>query len=202
MSLSFAKSRILLSRMGAGVALLFYFLSSSRWDVTDPVIADILFSAGLIFVAIGSMGRMWSSIYIAGYKDSKLITYGPYSIVRHPLYLFSFIGLLGVGMTTETFTFPIIFLIFFALGYPTVMRAEENKLRKIFGKEYDEYANSVPAFIPNFSTFKEPKEYLMNPTIYRRHIFSALWFIWIVALFELIEGLKETGIVGNLWLLY
>ena len=39
----------------------------------------------------------------------------------------------------------------------------------------------------------------MNPVVYRRHMFSALWFVWIVGLLELAEGLKELGWMPAFW---
>ena len=202
MAIHFEKSRILLSRIAAGAVLVLYALSGSRWDVEAPIVAYLLFTVGLFLVAIGSLGRMWCSLYIAGYKNNRLVTEGPYSMTRNPLYFFSFLGLLGVGMATETFTFPILFLLFFAAGYPRVIRNEERKLRKLFGEQYEEYIRRVPAFFPRISLLHEPEHYTVNPRIFRKHIFSALWFIWIVGILELIEGLKDLGILGNLWLLY
>jgi hypothetical protein len=31
---------------------------------------------------------------------------------------------------------------------------------------------------------------------------SAVWFIWIVGIFELMNGLKATGILPTFWILY
>ncbi len=48
-----------------------------------------------IFVAIA--GRAWVLLYIGGRKNSELVTYGPYSITRNPLYVFSLTGITGVA---------------------------------------------------------------------------------------------------------
>jgi hypothetical protein len=60
----------------------------------------------------------------------------------------------------------------------------------------------VPAFFPRFSNFYEPDNYNVKPSVYRRHIFSALWFIWLVGIIEVIEGMKELGFLKALWSLY
>jgi protein-S-isoprenylcysteine O-methyltransferase Ste14 len=202
MTLSFAKSRILLSRVAAVVILILYLFSESRWETHAPLFSYLLFLSGLILVGIGSLGRMWCSLYIAGYKDNTLITQGPYSMTRNPLYFFSFLGLLGIGLATETLTFPLIFLLFFALGYPRVIATEERKLRKLFGEAYEEYARRVPAFFPKISLLQEPESYSVRPKVYRKHMLSALWFIWIVGILELIEGLRELGSLPTYWMLY
>lgn len=42
----------------------------------------------------------------------------------------------------------------------------------------------------------------MKPAAYRRHMFSALWFVWIVGLVEFAEGLKEIGWLKPLWSIF
>ena len=41
---------------------------------------------GFILVVFGSFGRIWASLYIEGNKTKNLITAGPFSMVRNPLY--------------------------------------------------------------------------------------------------------------------
>ena len=202
MKTRYEKLRIPLSRLVSAVAIFFLIFSSSRWDNHNPMATTGLFALGMFLVAIGALGRMWCSVYIAGYKDRTLITQGPYSICRNPLYFFSMFGALGVGFCTETFMFPLILLLGMILYYPLVVRKEERRLRKSFGHDFDDYAKRVPAFFPNFSLLSEPDTYTMKPLAYRRHMFSALWFVWIVGLLELAEGLKEIGWLHTFWSFY
>ena len=202
MKFKIEKLRIPLSRISAGLLLYFLFTTKSYWETKNETISFFLFFWGVILVAVASLGRMWCSLYIAGYKDSKLITKGPYSLCRNPLYFFSLIGAVGVGFATETITFPLIFLILFSIYYPFVIKSEESRLKNSFGDIFEEYKRNVPSFFPRFSSFDEPTQYTVNPLVYRRHIFSALWFIWIVGILEVIEGLREIGFLGHLWILY
>jgi hypothetical protein len=41
---------------------------------------------------------------------------------------------------------------------------------------------------------------VVNPKVFRQHIFNALWFVWIVGILELIEGIKEISDFGA-WLI-
>lgn len=196
------KYRFILSRIAALVVLFFLFTTQSLWETKSEVLTFSLFFIGVILVGIASLGRMWCSLYIAGYKDDTLVTEGPYSICRNPLYLFSMIGLLGIGCATETLTFPIIFILLFAIYYPFVIKSEEKRLKQLFGDSFGQYTKRVPAFFPRFSSFSEPKNYLVKPSVYRKHIFSALWFVWLVGVLELIEGLREIGLLSALWSIY
>ncbi len=202
MKTRYEELRIPISRLASAVAVFFLIFSSSHWENHNPMATTGLFVLGMFLVAIGSLGRMWCSVYIAGYKDQTLITQGPYSICRNPLYFFSTFGALGIGFCSETFTFPLALLIGMILYYPLVVRKEENRLRETFGREFDEYAKRVPAYFPNFSLLSEPETYTMKPLAYRRHMFSALWFVWIVGLLELAEGLKEVGWLPTFWAFY
>lgn len=40
----------------------------------------------------------WSILYIGGRKNQMIMQDGPYSMCRHPLYLFSTIGVFGFGL--------------------------------------------------------------------------------------------------------
>ncbi len=199
MKTRYEKLRLPISRLASSAAVLLLLLSTNRWETGGEGGATGLFTLGMFLVAIGSLGRMWCSLYIAGYKDRSLITQGPYSMTRNPLYFFSVFGALGVGFCTETFTFPSLLLAVMVLYYPLVVRKEERRLRELFGIDFDNYARRVPAFFPNLALFSEPDTYVVKPVVYRRHMFSALWFVWIVGLLELAEGLKEMGWIPTLW---
>ncbi|PLX82381.1 MAG: isoprenylcysteine carboxylmethyltransferase family protein [Desulfuromonas sp.] len=140
------KHRMFLSRAVVAVALFFLCTTQSKWDIKNETITFVLFFIGLFFVGIGSLGRMWCSLYIASYKNKKLVTKGPYSLCRNPLYLFSAIGLIGIGCTTETFTFPAALILLFALYYPVVISGEERRLKKIFGADFEEYTKKCRLF--------------------------------------------------------
>ena len=187
--------RIILSRVAAVIALFFLVSTQSYWEERSIALTSFLFFIGIVLVAVASLGRMWCSLYIAGYKDNRLVKEGPYSLCRNPLYFFSMIGVVGIGCATETFTFPIFFIVLFSLYYPFVIKSEERRLKKLFGVEFEEYAKRVPPFFPRFSTFLEPAKY-------RYHIYSAIWFIWFVGILEVIRGLKAIGLFASLWSLY
>ena len=195
----YEKLRLPVSRLASAVAVFFLLLSTNHWEPGGEGIATGLFTLGMFLVAIGSLGRMWCSLYIAGYKDQVLITQGPYSVTRNPLYFFSTFGALGVGFCTETLTFPLLLLAVMILYYPLVVRKDERRLRARFGGAFDDYARRVPAFFPSFALFSEPDTYVVKPVVYRRHMFSALWFVWIVGLLELAEGLKGMGWMPAFW---
>ncbi|MBU0730594.1 MAG: isoprenylcysteine carboxylmethyltransferase family protein [Proteobacteria bacterium] len=185
------KARLPVS-IGFTALLVFMVLfSTSIWETTHPVVEISLFVSACFLVGIASLGRLWCSLYIAGYKLDTLVIHGPYSMCRNPLYFFSFLGGIGCGLATETLFIPLIIISFFTLYYPLVIKSEEIELRKIHKQALDDYLNKTPAFFPKISLLLEPSQYLVNPKVFRKHIFDALWFIWLVGILEVIEGIHE-----------
>lgn len=155
-----------------------------------------------MLAGIASLGRLWCSLYISGHKNNTLVTVGPYSMCRNPLYFFSLVGAVGVGLATETLSVPLIAVVFFSLYYPVVIRSEEARLARLHGEKFESYVRTTPSFFPRLSNLKEPEEYHVKPVIFRNNLFHALWFIWIIGILELIESLHEAGILPMYFMIY
>jgi protein-S-isoprenylcysteine O-methyltransferase Ste14 len=97
--------------------------------------------------AVQTLGKQWT--YQARVlKDHDLITQGPYSIVRNPIYLGMFGMILSTGLVFSRWWLALIAIVFFLVGNHIRIRAEEKLLRESFGEKFDTYAARVPAFIP------------------------------------------------------
>jgi protein-S-isoprenylcysteine O-methyltransferase Ste14 len=188
----FARFRIGISRFIVLVMLGLIAVTESHWLNAAPLIAYLLSALGLVLVGIGSIGRMWSNLYIVGYKNAALLRVGPYSITRNPLYFFSAIGGIGVGLTTGTLGFAALVAAAFAIAYPSVIRSEEKRLQGIYGTAWDEYVRCVPRFFPRLSLLDEPDTYTAYPRLFRRHLLDALWFPWAAALVLMIGQMHQS----------
>jgi len=197
----FARRRILVSRLIIWPLAVVLLVTTSAWE-QRPLIHGLIFLAGCVLAGVATIGRLWCSLYISGHKTKKLVTVGPYSMTRNPLYFFSAIGAIGIGFATETFTVPIALLLLFAMTYPYVIRAEENKLRDKYGEAFDAYVASTPRFFPRLSGCFEPEGYEVNPRKFRSALFDALAFMWLIGVLELGEALREAGIIPSLLTLY
>lgn len=89
-----------------------------------------------------------------GQVADQLNTSGIYGIVRNPLYLGNFFMWLGLALMTTEVWFIISFILFYWIYYERIVFAEEQFLERKFGAQYTNWATEVPAFIPNFSLFK------------------------------------------------
>jgi len=182
--------RILVSRIFALAIGALLLVTTSHWN--DCVwMRRGLFLVAVLLVGVGALGRMWCSSYIAGRKNAELVTGGPYSVCRNPLYFFSLLGAVGLGFATGTFTIPALIALGFALKYPGTIRGEEEYLAKRHGEPFAKYTREVPRFWPRWSLLQEPEKYEMNPRTFRKHLGSVVWFIWALGLLPLLlEGVR------------
>lgn len=192
----FASRRILVSRIFVLAFFLVVLATESMHEAN--LLSTALFLAGLLLVGLATVGRLWCSLYISGYKASQLITAGPYSVSRNPLYFFSLLGFAGIGFATETFTLGVVLIAATLLAYPAVMRSEEELLRAKFGAAFDDYCARTPRLFPDFSKFVEPETYTVSPRIFRRSMGEVVWFVWFVGIVEVVEALHEYHFVKPL----
>jgi protein-S-isoprenylcysteine O-methyltransferase Ste14 len=182
---------------GLGILALLV-LGSSYWSGA-PLVDQTLFVTGLLLTILGFCGRLWCLSYIAGRKKKVLVTEGPYSLCRHPLYFFSLVGGIGLGLCTETLSAPILFVLAFTVYYPHVIRTEDNFLRANF-PDYEDYRKRVPLFFPSWSNFAEG-QVMIHSSDLRKEIFGTGCFLSCIGAFELIETLHRIEVLPTYFLI-
>ncbi len=192
-----SKMRVIHTRLLALLILVLLLISRNR--IEGRLQAGLLDFAGLACVIISAFGRVWSSVYIAGYKTNALVESGPYSVTRNPLYLFSLIGTVGIGLASGSILILVLLMLCFGIYYPFVIRREEKNLAKLHGLEFLSYMERVPRFLPKFSLYSEPETYTVKPRMLRRALLDASYFVWVFGVVQLIESLREAGIFPALF---
>jgi protein-S-isoprenylcysteine O-methyltransferase Ste14 len=104
-------------------------------------------SVWFVSAAVRMLGKQWS-ITARVLEGHKLITEGPYSVVRHPIYTGMFGMLLATGLAISHWIGLLIAIVVFAIGTSIRVHSEERLLRGTFGAEFEAYARKVPALIP------------------------------------------------------
>lgn len=197
--LTFTKrNRILFSRVLIGCLVVLIVISKPMWQ-PRAVIDIALEFISFVLVLIAAFGRLWSLSYISGNKTKTLITEGPYSMVRNPLYFFSLIGACGIGISSESIVVMGSLLLAFAIYYPMVIRAEEENLLRLHKDFFQIYSSEIPSFIPKFSRYNEPAEYSIKARLFRRAFLSVMWFPLAYILILTIAHLQEAGLVPALF---
>ncbi len=121
------------------------FLSDSaaaRWMGFVVTVAGIALAIWARF----SLGRNWSGTVTVKH-DHELVRYGPYSLVRHPIYSGLSLALLGTVLAIgEVRGLLALALLVFEFKRKSLM--EERFMIEQFGSEYVEYRGEVKALIP------------------------------------------------------
>jgi protein-S-isoprenylcysteine O-methyltransferase Ste14 len=129
-----------------------------RWNfapiVPMPKWMEILLALVAIVIAALSLWLMWTAIIALGkqwayvariVEDHKLITEGPYNLVRNPIYTGMFGMLIATGLAVNRWPLFAAAIILFLVGTWIRILREENLLRRSFGAEFEVYCSRVPA---------------------------------------------------------
>jgi len=130
-----------------------------------PLIVLVLFTAdpsvrsataGTLLVVLGELIRVYSVAFIGmvsrtrntGSAGAKLITTGPFAHVRNPLYVGNFCITLGMATYSGVTWLILLTLVLFSFQYYCIVKHEERLLVARFGREYEDYMQKVPAWVP------------------------------------------------------
>ena len=118
-------------------------------------------AVGLIFVIMGEFLRIWTVGYAGGSTRATtlaaardLVTTGPYSHVRNPLYLGNFLLSFGICIIANVIWLVPVLILGFLLQYLPIITVEEAYLLESCGTVYQTYREHVPRFIPHFRPYQ------------------------------------------------
>lgn len=123
-----------------------------------------------------------------GQVAEVLNTKGIYSVVRHPLYVGNFFMWLGIIFYVGNWWFTIVCCLLFWLYYERIMFAEEHFLRGKFGQIYLNWAEKVPAFIPNIFQWSSADLSFSLKNVLKREYSG---FLAIFVSFAFLNGMKN-----------
>jgi len=112
---------------------------------------------GFLILVSGESIRVWSVGYAgsetrttSGVGGSNLVTQGPYSIIRNPLYWGNIMMYGGIGiMSNAIFPFLLVVaVIYFTFQYYLIVFNEEDYLRVTYKENFETYCNTVHRFLP------------------------------------------------------
>ncbi len=115
------------------------------------ILGSLMFFPGLWLMAWGrlALGRQYFVSLTMGTQllaGHRLITEGPFTLVRHPMYFGFLLTGLGGILIYRTWTWVFVALNFFGLAVRA--RREEQALAAEFGAQWQSYSRRVPGMIP------------------------------------------------------
>jgi protein-S-isoprenylcysteine O-methyltransferase Ste14 len=123
--------------------------AASAAAVGQTVLVALLVGAcvGLFLSAATAMGSNWS-FAARTRRDHDLVTWGPFAIIRNPIYTGLFAMLLAMTIAFGHWRGLILGLPLFAWGTWIRVVEEEALLHARFGRQYEAYAARVKRFVP------------------------------------------------------
>ncbi len=138
----------------ASLAVIFRsFLLGDRLDL------GVLSWLGMLVLISGLALNVWTGRELSlkalvGYPELKLsqgqrvVSTGPFSVMRHPTYLAHILILAGVFLITGYTGTGFLALFDILISYCVIIPLEERELEARFGDGYREYKRRVPKFLP------------------------------------------------------
>lgn len=187
----YERQRKLISRFFAGLLIV---LALAKTPVaSSSLVYEYMEWLGFALLILAALGRVWCSIYISGRKNRVLCMEGPYSLCRNPLYLFSFIGVLGFFIALKSLILCGIAAGLFLFYYRGVIFSEEKRLGHLFGAPFDRYQETTPRFFPAFRAATRVEELSIAPRIIERGLSEVVWFLFAIIGVEMIEMIHSLG---------
>lgn len=184
--------RILILRIVFVLMLPLIFFTRSAWPQLAFEALEII---GVALVITAVLGRFWAILYIGGNKNQQIMQDGPYSICRHPLYLFSTIGVLGLGFMLGSIVLTLVLGLLTFVILTATARREEAFLRGTFGDAYDRYSARVPMILPRLSGFHTSPAVTFSVPHLRGNLFDALVFLAFIPLAATQEMLAKFAVL-------
>jgi protein-S-isoprenylcysteine O-methyltransferase Ste14 len=121
--------------------LVFHSRPRNLSNIADPFVVP-----ALLLILCGLLVRSWAAGTLR--KRQQLATTGPYAWVRNPLYVGSFLMMVGFGTLMQD-----AFALWIIVGpvawlYWHAVQSEERNLNRLFPDEWPRYAALVPRFCP------------------------------------------------------
>ncbi|HTO94846.1 MAG TPA: isoprenylcysteine carboxylmethyltransferase family protein [Bacteroidota bacterium] len=139
------------------------FLLVMIWFARPTVLSLVI---GFAVIFIGELIRFWG-VSIAGAETRTtgtvggtfLITNGPFSYVRNPLYVGNMLLYAGVGIMSMAL-FPwmlLVAVVWFYVQYYLIVTREEEYLASTFGEEFELYRRNVRRFVPRLTPYRSSR---------------------------------------------
>ncbi|RMI29437.1 methyltransferase family protein [Nocardia stercoris] len=118
--------------------------------------AAVWFWLGIVVLWAGIGFRMWAVRTLGSFfqpvvtiqTEHRLVTSGPYRLVRHPSYTGALLTTLGVGLATANPVCVVLVVVIPVLGYLPRIAVEEQALAGALGAEYAEYQRVSARLVP------------------------------------------------------
>ena len=133
--------------MGLAAAFVDVLVLPGRWAFL--IVGVVLAWCGILIrvAAKRALGRFFVGAIVIQ-DDHRVVTEGPYAIVRHPGYAGSIVALVGLGLATANVLSILVFTGVALLVFVRAIKVEEATLADALGQPYVDYAQHRARLVP------------------------------------------------------
>ncbi len=111
---------------------------------------------GMILIVLGEAVRIWAAGHLQ--KNEYLTVTGPYAYVKNPLYIGTILITTGFCVLADNVYLLAAATLAFCFHYiPYKKKVEGDRLRRIFGDQYEDYDKKVPEYLPRLTRYSDAK---------------------------------------------
>jgi protein-S-isoprenylcysteine O-methyltransferase Ste14 len=111
------------------------------------------YALGLFLVVLGEGLRVWATGHLQ--KNQEVTTTGPYAYVKNPLYLGTFLIMVGFClMANQLLVLAVGMGVFIFYYAPYKKRRESERLAQRFGQAWIDYEAHVPDYLPRWTPYE------------------------------------------------
>lgn len=143
-------------RLKLALVIVLIYIVHKILDIQDKPFSfdnDLIGFIGFVVMLAGLFLRSWAAGIIM--KNRQLITTGPYSLWRHPLYIGSFFLAIGFCIYLNDWFLWIVVLLLAFLIYLPKIKKEEKKLSELFPGEWEHYKKKTGIILWKKIDFRE-----------------------------------------------
>jgi protein-S-isoprenylcysteine O-methyltransferase Ste14 len=118
--------------------------------------------AGWLVFIVAAFFRLSAIIFVGGRKGKGVVTHGPYSMCRNPLYLGSLLMAVSGALMLHCISAVPAIIVVSIFYLMVVIPSEENQLHEAFPKEWEAFVASTPRLIPRFRWITEGESIEVN----------------------------------------
>jgi len=180
------------------LAGLLVLVAVSERPLARGFVGEVLALAGFACIVTAALGRLWTSLFIAGFKDVELVQRGPYAAVRHPLYALSLLAMLGAGLVARSLALAGAVVLVFGAIFVAAARREDAWLHGAYGEVFERYRRGVPAFLPRGTMLDAPDSLEVRPRVLAKAFLDAGSLLGLCALLQAADALQRYGVTPTL----
>lgn len=139
-----------------GVSIFLAIYGMFAWPQFAYGISILSYSVGALLFALGIGLRWWSIIHLGRFftvdvaiaKDHKVVSDGPYRLVRHPSYSGALLAFLALGLLVHNWLAALVLVVPITAMFLWRMKVEEHALSAALGTAYTDYMARTKRLIP------------------------------------------------------